>query len=128
MLRNLKKLWLGFLLHIDNNMKHRLMTALESNYSLQSVDGSTRQNRWSAVTLLFDENDKHRLQLFADRNDRLAKWIENPNTIERNLWPDYLNLAEEAGPDTLLACLRALSGYELVSPQGRRKRKAEQQH
>ena len=73
--------------------------------------------------LCFTDDEENLLQLYFDRNERLAQWVDNPMTVPRLLWPEAIELALEAGEDTLFQSLLALSGHALGSMQGKRKRK-----
>jgi len=105
------------------NMKQDLLEALKNNYSLRSVKGCVKDEVGFNVDALFNDNDESRLRDYADRNARLAEWVDNPATVPRYLWPEAMKLAMEASEGSLFCSLRALSGSNIGSTLGRRKRK-----
>ena len=97
-----------------------LLSAVKNNFSLRSVKAEL------FATDLFDDGNKQTLEFFANRNDRLEQWADNPETVEqRKLWPDALGLAERAGPDALFRGLRSALERDYVLVPGTRKRKCE---
>ena len=63
-----------------------------------------------------------RLVSYADRNELLDQWVDNPEQVDdRKVWPEALKLAEQAGPDSLFRGLRSVLGGDYVSlPAGRK--------
>ena len=105
------------------NMKQDLLEALKNNYSLRSVKGRVKDVFSFNDDALFNDDDESRLRNYADRNARLAEWVDSPATVPRYLWPEAMKLAMEAGEGSLFCSLRALSGSNIGSTPGRRKRK-----
>ena len=58
------------------NAKQLLLQAVKNNFSLRSVQGD-RGGR-----SIFDDDDETRLVFYADRNERLDQWVDNPETVE----------------------------------------------
>jgi len=74
------------------NIEHVLLQAVKYNFSLRSI----RCERWARRDL-FDDDHKAMLEVYADRNECLDQWVENPETVEEKVWPDALKLSEKAG-------------------------------
>ena len=91
--------------------------AVKNNFSLRSVE--SRLDRRD----LFNDDDKLRLVFYADRNESLDQWVDNPETVDRKVWPEALTLAEKAGPDSFFRGLRSILGGDSMSVQSGRKRK-----
>lgn len=108
--------------HGGDNMKESVLEAVKNNFSLRSVTG--RQIRHgdfaNAGAGLFDEDDdQQRLAFYADRNQRVEQWVENPETVvDQKVWPDALMLAQRAGPDSLFRGLRSVFESEYVNTTG----------
>jgi len=76
---------------------------------------------------IFDDADQTRLVFYADRNERLDQWMDNPETVEHKVWPDALKLVEKAGPNFLFRGLRSVLGGDSTGSRcGKRKRKRPQ--
>ena len=72
---------------------------------------------------IFDDDDETRLTFFADRNECLDRWVDNPEQVDdRKVWPEALGLAEQAGPDSLFRGLRSVleSDHNMSSRNGRK--------
>ena len=105
---------------ITHDLLQDLLQALKRNYSLQQV-----QHDFDPPE--FDAADQSKLDLYLERNKRLAQWVENPATVPRHLWPDATKLALEAGESALFASLRTVLGSDYTSSLcGKRKRKRPQ--
>ena len=63
-------------------------------------------------TLFGSAEDKETLAFYANRNESLDQWVDHPEKIEQNLWPDALGLAERAGPNALFRGLRSVLGRD----------------
>ena len=97
-----------------------LLRAVENNFSLRSVQAD-RDGR-----SIFDDDDETRLTFFADRNERLDQWMDNPETVEQKVWPEALKLAEKSGPNSLFRGLRSVLGGDSTGLRVGRKRKRPQ--
>ena len=109
------------------NVKQDLLLAVMNNFSLRVVKGNRLHS--SHVRLgaeIFDEDDKRTLVFCADRNKRLDQWVENPETVDRKVWPNALKLAEQAGPNSLFHGLRSVLGGDSTGLRVGRKRKRPQ--
>ena len=95
-----------------------VLHGVKQNFSLRSL-----KVRFDST--FFSDDEKALLEFYFDRNERLAEWVANPDTIPRLLWPDTLGLALEAGEDSLYRSLQAVLGDEVESALGRRKRQAD---
>ena len=91
------------------NAKQLLLQAVKNNFSLRSVQGDRDGGS------IFDDDDETRLTFFAGRNEHLDQWVDSPETVEQKVWPEALNLAEKAGPDSLFRGLRSVLGGDYVS-------------
>ena len=92
--------------------KGELLYAVKDNFRLRSVKSG-----------IFNQHDTQRLLLYANRNERLDQWVDNPVTVQQKVWPDALTLAEKAGPDFLFRGLRSVLGSDSTCLQGARKHK-----
>ena len=106
---------------LEENEKQVLLLAVMNNFSLRSVHGCRIDG-----ADLFDDEEKKRLTFYAHRNERLDHWVDNPEMVDRKLWPEALTLTEKAGPDSLFRGLRSTLGGDSVSLQSGRKRKRPQ--
>jgi len=115
----IKILKVDFTNPVEENDRQLLLVAVKNNFSLRSVDGNQRFPERD----IFDADDKTRLVFYADRNERLDQWVNNPEKVgERKVWPDALGLAESAGPSALFRGLRSVLGGDYVSlPAGRKR-------
>jgi len=107
-------------LFFDGSWAHALLQAIKKNFSLRAVTAE-----WQGESI-FNEDDKLRLQFYADRNERLDRWVVHPEKVDRKVWPETLQLADEAGPDFLFRGLRSVLESDYVSLRGGRKRKRPQ--
>ena len=99
----------------QNVNKQLLLQAVKNNFSLRSVDGK-ESRPFGRERDIFDNNDKPRLVFYANRNENLDQWVDNPETVkQQKVWPDVLSLAERAGPDSLFRGLRSVLGSDYVS-------------
>jgi len=105
-----------------------LLQALESNYNIQNTDFKfTMDNVMDGDADLFDGAHATQLEIYLDRNRKLAWWIKHPALVPRELWPEALYLARKVGNKPLfLQSLLAIS-REGLRTQGC-KRKRPQQH
>jgi len=104
----------------EENAKREVLQAVKNNFSLRSVESRYEQRD------LFNDDDKLRLVFYADRNERLDQWVDNPQAVDRKVWPDALQLAQKAGPDSVYRGLQSVLGSDYVSLPGARKRKRPQ--
>jgi len=58
------------------------------------------------------ETDQQRLAFYANRNERLKEWVEKPDVVGRELWPEALSLSQQAGPDALFKSLCNVLGKD----------------
>ena len=77
--------------------KQGLLAALEENYSLLEVTGTNANG-----DDLFNDDDKATMEVIFDRNQRLAGWVENPDTVPRDSCREALKIAANAGEWTLV--------------------------
>ena len=102
--------------------KDVFLAAVKRNFSLRTV---SFEYKWAGMALsetLFDDADENRLAFYAERNERFAKWVENPASVPRHLWPEALRLALEAGNTPLWRSLQSVAP-EVGDLQRKRKRK-----
>ena len=100
--------------------RQNLLLAIKNNFSLRSVKGDIEYRYES--DLFESAEDKQRLTFYANRNESLDQWVNNPEMVEQQkVWPDALGLAQRAGPDALFRGLRSTLGSDNVSWKGRRK-------
>ena len=105
------------------NAKEELLQAVKNNFTLLSVKAMTTTNTRD----VFDDNDKQTLAFYANRNESLDQWVDNPELVEQQkLWPEALGLAERAGPEALFCGLRSVLERDYVSLPRSRKRKRTQ--
>jgi len=95
-----------------------LLEAIQRNYIVQNVECKPEYGRY-----WFSEANEAQLELYLDRNRKLAKWIKNPKLVPQELWPEAVMLALKAGANSLYQSLLALSGHGIGLRQGSRKRK-----
>jgi len=113
----------GSSLHGENS-KQDLLLAVKNNFSLRIVKGKLFLDGSYDI---FNEVDKMRLVSYADRNECLDQWADNPETIDdQKVWPEALKLAEKAGPNSLFQGLRSVLESDYVSSRSGRKRKRPQ--
>ena len=104
----------------EENTEQVLLQAVKNNFSLRSIRGEHSGRD------LFDDDDKARLVFYAIRNECLDQWCDNPETVNRKVWPEALKLAEQAGPDSLFRGLRSVLESDHMSLPSGRKRKRPQ--
>jgi len=102
-------------------IRQDLLHTVESNFSLQSVKAGL------AGTDLFDDGSKQTLAFYANRNESLDQWVDNPETVEQQkVRPEALSLAEKAGPDFLYRGLCSVLGSDSSSlPHGRKRKRTQ---
>jgi len=84
----------------------RLLSAIQQNFSLRSV--TLLFQGWPLFCQATDQ--AQRLEFYGNRNERLAEWIEKPDVVRQELWPEALSMAQQAGPDALFKSLRSVLG------------------
>jgi LSD1 subclass zinc finger protein len=90
--------------HYLQDLKVDFIQAIKQNASLQTVvvtDGKSRE--W------LNEEERMQLNSYTSRNEFLAEWIENPASVPRATWPEYLAVTQTTGPDTVFCILQALT-------------------
>jgi hypothetical protein len=90
------------------DLKVDLLQAIERNASLRTVVAKNCYNSYDHRDL-FDDHDKMKLTSYSVRNEFLGQLIENPASVRRAAWPEYLAVAQTAGPDTVIGILRVLA-------------------
>ena len=116
----IKELTIVFDSNIDEGAaKREVLQAVKNNFSLRSVKGEEAFRRGDP----FNHNDKRRLVFYANRNERLDQWVDNPETVDQKVWPEALQLAQKAGPDSLYRGMRLVLESDYVKIPGARKRK-----
>ena len=100
------------------NPRQNLLLAIKNNFSLRSVQAVTHTQ--GIPDLFGTAEDKQRLSFYANRNESLDQWADNPETVNQKVWPEALGLAQRAGPDALFRGLRLTLGSDNVSWKGRR--------
>ena len=105
--------------------KEALLCALKRNYHVQTVTARHQYTKLSTGNDLFDEDaDKKQLTFVTQRNTRVVDFADNPETVNRAVWPDTLSLAEKAGHNSLFCSLRSVLGNgDFGLSHGKRKRK-----
>jgi hypothetical protein len=95
---------LEFNYHGDlQDMKRGVIQAVKQNASLRTVVAKVGYGVWP-----LDNDDREKLTCYSLRNEFLALWIENPNAVFKAAWPEYLDVAQTTGPDTVFRVLLAL--------------------
>ena len=95
---------------------------MKNNFSLRSLKAEMLDNVES--DLFVSVEDKKTLAFYANRNEHLDQFVDNPETVkQRKLWPEALGLAQRAGPDALFRGLHSVLESDYVVPKGGRKRK-----
>jgi len=118
-------------------IRQDLLHAVKNNFSLRTVKAEVFTEIIADepdvyydlyVSDLFESaEDKHRLAFYANRNESLDQWVNNPTTVEQQkVWPKALNLAERAGPSALFRGLRSVLQSDYVKLSSKRKRKRPQ--
>jgi len=96
--------------------RESLLEAVGNNFCQLSVQGTVLQHprsrrRGSRHDLFADAEDKQRLEFYKDRNQRLEEWVTDPAPVREDVWPEALELAGRAGPNTLYQSMLALSNF-----------------
>ena len=103
-------------------IRQDLLHAVQNNFSLRSLKAELSYGEH-----LFDNDDKQTLAFYANRNESLDQWVDNPETVkQQKVWPEALSLAERAGPDAFFRGLRSVLQSDHGSLPGGRKRKRPQ--
>ena len=97
------------------NIEEELLHAVANNFTLRSVKGNQHERTFLDNSSLFDNGSNQRLAFYANRNERLDQWVDNPEPVDQKVWPEALGLAERAGPDALFRGLRSVLGRDYVS-------------
>ena len=108
--------------------RQALLEAVGNNFCLRSVMGTVRELDYvhgSWPDLFADAEDKQRLEFYMDRNQRLEEWVKNPAPVREDVWPEALQLADRAGPNTLYQSMLALSEFGIGLTAGQRERSTE---
>jgi Ran GTPase-activating protein (RanGAP) involved in mRNA processing and transport len=106
---------LEFIIHNTlQDLKGCILEAIRRNASLRTVVVKVEDNgRKSDPTPCLANYDMEKLMpliSYSARNDFLGhQWIENPNAVPRAAWPEYLDVAQTTGPDTVFRILQALT-------------------
>jgi len=74
------------------------------------------------------DDEKQQLAFCFDRNNQLAKWIQNPSSIPKLLWPLALKLAREAGKELLYGILHPVAPEYGVSERSRKRKRKRPQY
>lgn len=125
----IKELTLEFSSNFDPLQFDSILKGIKHNYSIEKAfcERESVENDWPTHAQRSGENNflteahKSRLEFFMDRNQKLAKWTENPKLVPQELWLYALNLALEAGINTLFQSLLALSGQGIGLKRGRKR-------
>ena len=107
-------------------IRQDLLHAVENNFSLRAVKAKMLADGDETETDLFESaEDKHRLAFYANRNESLDQWVDNPVTVEqKKVWPEALSLAERAGPNALFRGLHSVLQSDYGSlPRGRKRKR-----
>ena len=122
----MKELEVRFDARVDRETaKREISQAVQSNFSLRSLTAKVL-GFWADTDLFDDDHNKKRLEFYADRNEQLDQWVDNPETVAQKVWPEALKLAERAGPDSLFRGLRSVLGSDCVKSHAVRKHKRTQ--
>lgn len=99
-------------------VKQELLQAVRNNFTLLSmkVSGSHQE-------LGFNDDEKAQLVFYANRNQNLSKWVNNPEMLDPKVWPEALHLAEQAGPNSCYRGLQWVLGKKTNDDPIGRKRK-----
>ena len=110
-------------------VKQDFLLAIQNNFSLRSVTSIVFDDDSDIYEsdLFQSAEDKQSLAFYANRNECLDQWVDNPKTVkQQKVWPDGLALAEKAGPNSLFRGLRSILGSDSTSLPSGRKRKRPQ--
>ena len=107
-------------------IRQDLLHAVKNNFSLRAVKAEVF-TQYDGSDLFESTEDKHSLAFYANRNELLDQWVDNPVTVEqKKVWPDALGLAERAGPNAFFRGMRSVLQSDYGNLSGRRKRKRPQ--
>jgi len=90
-------------------MRQRLLQEIKSNFSLRSLTV-----QYEDMPLFGQATEQRRLAFYLNRNERLEEWVEKPDVLGREFWPEALSLAQRAGPDALYKSLQSVLGKDYV--------------
>ena len=99
--------------------KQQLLHGIKKNISLHSVEGRFYYDYKRFHP--FNEDEKRKLESYAERNARLVEWIDNPSKVTRCVWDRALGKANEVSPDVFFKAMKSIAP---VIGSGRLKRKA----
>lgn len=94
-----------------------MWTGAKSNFSLREIRfGNGRHGAGSP-------EERAIFLFYANRNERMSEWMDQPDSFPKQLWPNALNVAARArNPTVLFQCILAICG-DLGSTGRERKRK-----
>jgi len=107
-----------------DDQEERLLDTLQKNFNVQSVN--LVQGDFRPEITWLSEANQIRLDFYLNRNRKLAQWIANPNLVPKELWPEAMKLAVEAGSESLYSSLQALAKLGNSLRERGRKRKRPQ--
>jgi hypothetical protein len=93
--------------HLNRDLQYMtrdFVGAVKRNASLGSVVAKL-DNRDD----LFENDDRKKLTSYCERNQFFAQWMENPTAVSKAAWPEYLDVAQTTGPDTIFCILGSLA-------------------
>jgi len=103
----------------EEDAKQLLLQAVKNNFSLRSVRAYIRRSGLFWYNNIFNAGEKKILVFYTDRNEHLDHWVNNPERVDRKVWPEALKLADQAGPDSLFRGLNSVLGSDSASlPNG----------
>jgi len=83
------------------------LIAVKRNFGLRRVVVTSKDEGAD----FWNDADTGRIDFYMQRNIRFAWWLQHPQMVPKNLWPQVLRLALEAhGPGPLYQSLLAISG------------------
>jgi len=124
-LLKVKELFLYFKEESEEDQEERLMDSLKKNFNVQSVK-LTRLTYMNENNNWLSKANQTQLDFFLNRNCKLAQWIEKPKLVPKELWPEAMKLALEAGAESLYLSLLSLSKLGTNLREQGRKRKRPQ--
>jgi len=115
-LLRLQELEISFCPPLDERTVTRAMlVAVKKNFSMRSVKGFDQgPNRLWREPVFTQVEVQRRLAFYFNRNERLDDWVDSVERLDRKLWPNALELAEQAGRDTLFTSLQSVLGSDYV--------------
>lgn len=112
---NLRRLVINSEVQIPKRVRKNILKMAKSNFSLREIRFGQQG--------LPEEEEQQRLQFYADRNEHMEQWIDEPEMVPKHLWRHGLTTAARArDPSVLFSSLIAISG-DLGSIRSGRKRK-----